>query len=408
MQRPDLRHPPAADGGLSVLEDEITVIPDRRPAHRVERDGTWTLVVSALAVYAASRLVVLAGAATAAYLRTGTRVVDVLISWDGTWYLDIVRGGYPGDPVERGGELLPNPIAFFPLYPLLVRGANRVLPGQEVVAALAVSLAAGAAATVLVALLTRRLAGPSAGLRAAALFALAPGAFVLSMAYAEGVLLAAAAGCLLLLLQRRWAWAGVAAAVAGAARPTGIVLAVCCAWAAWEAWRRGEGLRPLVAPLLAPLGTAAYFAWLWVHTGSATIWFRTQQEVWRERIDWGDATVDRVFEFGRHPFEDPAVAVVVLGLAVAVAGVVLLVTTDLPKTLYVYTAGVLFLTVASATLGARPRFVFTAFPLVVAAAIRLRGTAYTVVLATGAAVLPLLVVFYSKGYFELIPGAPAP
>jgi hypothetical protein len=418
MQRPDhsggsapvirRSQTPVADGGLSVVEDDITVIPDRRPAHRAPRDRPWTLVASALAVYAASRVVVAAGAATAAYLRAGTRVVDVLISWDGSWYLDVVRDGYPADPAERAGELLPNPIAFFPLYPVLVRGADRVLPGQEAVAALAMSLAAGAVATVLVALLTRRLAGPSAAIRAAGLFAFAPGAFVLSMAYAEGVLLVAAAACLLLLHQRRWLAAGVAAALAGAARPTGIVLAACCAWAAWEAWRRGEGLRALIAPALAPIGTAAYFAWLWAHTGSATIWFRTQREVWRERIDWGDATVDRVFEFARHPFEDPAVAVVVLGLVVAIAGVVLLVTTDLPRTLYVYTAGVLFLTVASATLGARPRFVFTAFPLVVAAAIRLRGTAYTVVLTAGAAVLPLLVVFYSKGYFELIPGAPAP
>jgi hypothetical protein len=408
MQRPDLRQTPAADGGLSVVEDDITVIPDRGPAHRAQRDRPWTLVVAAVAVYAASRVVVAVGAATAAYLRTGTRVVDVLISWDGTWYLDVVRDGYPADPAERGGELLPNPIAFFPLYPLLVRGADRVLPGREAVAALSVSLAAGAVATVLVALLTRRLAGPSAAVRAAALFAFAPGAFVLSMAYAEGVLLVAAAACLLLLHQRQWLAAGLAAALAGAARPTGIVLAACCAWAAWEAWRRGEGLRALIAPVLAPLGTAAYFGWLWAHTGSATIWFRTQREVWQERIDWGDATVDRVFEFARHPFEDPAVAVVVLGLAVATAGVVLLVTTDLPRTLYVYTAGVLFMTVASATLGARPRFVFTAFPLVVAAAIRLRGTAYTVVLTAGAALLPLLVVFYSKGYFELIPGAPAP
>ncbi len=186
------------------------------------------------------------------------------------------------------------------------------------------------------------------------------------------------------------------------------MLAACCAWAAWEAWRRDGGLRAFVAPLVAPLGAVAYLGYLWAHTGSATIWFRTQREVWRERIDWGDAMVDRVFDFARHPFDDPVVTVVVLGLAVAVAGIVLLVTTDLPRTLYVYTAGILFLAVGSATLGARPRFVFTAFPLAIAAAIRLRGVAYAVVLGTAAALMPLLVVFYSKGYFELVPGAPAP
>ena len=118
--------------------------------------------------------------------------------------------------------------------------------------------------------------------------------------------------------------------------------------------------------------------------------------------------MDAVLDFVRDPFDDPAVTVVVLGLAVAVAGVVLLVTTDLPRTLYVYAAGILFVAVGSATLGARPRFLFTAFPLAVAAAVRLRGLALAAVLGTAAALLPLLVVLYSKGYFEQIPGAPAP
>lgn len=366
------------------------------------------MVAASLTVYAASRLVVAAGAATVAYLRSGTRVVDVLASWDGAWYLEVVRSGYPAEPAERAGALLPNPIAFFPAYPLLSRAADRVLPGSEAAAALAVSLVAGAFATVLVALLTRRLAGSAAAVRAAALFAFSPGAFILSMAYAEGVFLVAAVGCLLLLHQRRWLAAGLAGAAASAARPSGVVLAACCAWAAWEAWRREGEWRAVVAPVLAPLGAVAYMGYLWAHTGSATIWFRTQRDVWRERIDFGDAMVDRTVEFARHPFDDPAVAVVVLGLAVAVAAVVLLVTTDLPRTLYVYTAGILFLAVGSATLGARPRFVFTAFPLAIAAAVRLRGVAYAAVLGTAAALLPVLVVFYSKGYFELIPGAPAP
>jgi hypothetical protein len=381
---------------------------ERRPAHRSPRQGAEVVAAASLAVYAASRLVVAAAAAIVAYLRDGIRVVDVLVSWDGAWYREVIRSGYPTHPPERAGELLPNPIAFFPAYPLVARAADRVLPGSDAVAALAVSLVAGAVAAVLVGLLTSRLAGPQAAVRAAALFAFSPGAFVLSMAYAEGVFLVAAVGCLLLLHERRWVAAGVAAAVASASRPTGLVLAACCGWAAWEAWRRDRTLRPLVAPLLAPLGTVAYFAYLWAHTGSATTWFRTQREVWNERLDWGDAMVDRVFDFARHPFDDPTVTVLVLALVVTVAGVVLLVTTDLPRTLYLYTAGILFSALCAATLGARPRFVFTAFPLAIAAAIRLRGVAYATVLATAAALMPLLVVFYSKGYFELIPGAPAP
>ena len=36
--------------------------------------------------------------------------------------------------------------------------------------------------------------------------------------------------------------------------------------AGWAAWR-DRSVRPLVAPLLVPLGFIAYMGWLWRHTG---------------------------------------------------------------------------------------------------------------------------------------------
>ena len=71
-------------------------------------------------------------------------------------------------------------------------------------AAILVSFVLGAAATVLVWQLAARLVGREKANRATALFVFFPGAFVLSMAYAETLMIVAAAACLLLLLDRRW------------------------------------------------------------------------------------------------------------------------------------------------------------------------------------------------------------
>jgi hypothetical protein len=106
MRRPALRQPPAVE---DPGPDDAPA-PDRRPARRARRDELLPLVAASLTVYVASRLVVAAGAATVAYLRSGTRVVDVLASWDGAWYLEVVRSGYPASSSSsRRAALTPSP-----------------------------------------------------------------------------------------------------------------------------------------------------------------------------------------------------------------------------------------------------------------------------------------------------------
>ncbi|MEZ5297742.1 MAG: hypothetical protein R2697_16130 [Ilumatobacteraceae bacterium] len=73
--------------------------------------------------------------------------------------------------------------AFFPLYPLLARWTDAVLPGGDVLAALTVNLVLGLVAITLIGVLARRLYGPAVGRMSVVLAALFPGSFVLSFAY---------------------------------------------------------------------------------------------------------------------------------------------------------------------------------------------------------------------------------
>ena len=74
----------------------------------------------------------------------------------------------------------------------------------------------------MVGLLARRLFDDMVAERAMVLFAVFPGSFVLSFAYAEAMFIVLAAVCFWYLLDERWVLAGLAAALAGATRPNGL------------------------------------------------------------------------------------------------------------------------------------------------------------------------------------------
>ena len=59
-------------------------------------------------------------------------ILDVLTSWDGLWYMEIVRSGYPRTiPPDVTYHVDEARAAFFPLFPLLGRAFDTVLPGGD-------------------------------------------------------------------------------------------------------------------------------------------------------------------------------------------------------------------------------------------------------------------------------------
>ncbi len=332
-------------------------------------------------------------------MASGTPVHRVLSVWDGRWYVKIALYGYPttvpqGDFSAGTGRQVQSAVAFFPLYPLLMRGLDRILPGGAEVAGVVLSLLIGAVATALVWIVAEKLAGRRVADRAAILFAFSPGAFVLSLVYAEGLLIVLSAGCLLALLERRWVLAGLLAALASASRPNATAVAMACAWAAgWAIWRHRDW-RAIAAPLLAPLGMVAFFVFLWWHTGETRIWFRVQSQGWGERIDFGLSNLGVFADVFTRPLHNPNRLVLFASMIAAVVLMVVLIRAKLPGVLNVYALSGLGLVLAS-HINARPRFIFVAFPLVIALAKTIRrDAAFLVLAAVFAASTVMLTVFY--------------
>ena len=301
---------------------------------------------------------------------TVSLVKDVLTGWDGVWYLRIIRNGYPQHVSANVNYDMPDArVAFFPTYPNLVRAADWLLPGGADTAALLVNFVLGAIAIALVGLLTRRLYDVQVASRAMILMALFPGSFVLSFAYTEALLIVLAAATFWLLMEHQWVAAGLVAALATATRPNGIALVAACAVASYLAIRSTREWRSLSAPLLAPFGFVGFQLWLNHHTGERWVWFRVQSEAWGEGTSFGFTAVRRTWSAVFSPLTSPTNSITAVCVATVVGLAWLLRRYRLPVPMMVYSLAVVVLMVLPETVTARPRFVYTAFPLLIPAAV---------------------------------------
>jgi Gpi18-like mannosyltransferase len=353
------------------------------------------------AIFLASRVVVLAALAVGTTVRSGldpsqkVTLTAQLQRWDVQWYLEAAAHGYPHSIPTVGGHAAESTIAFFPLFPLLVRATAAVTGVTQFIAGLVLANLFGLVACILLWAIATRVAGSDTETadRSVALFAFFPGAFVLSLPYSEPLMLVLAMASLLCMLDRRWPLAGLFAALATATRPNAIVLVACFAVEALVLLRarHPDRGRALVGTLVAPLGAVAFFAFLAWRTHAIAAWFHVQQGGWHESLSL-TANARRIEYVVHHRVQDANIFVTVLGLAVLVVALVYLFLDRQPRPLVVYTLGIAALALFSQTLGPRPRFVLTAFPLFIALGRRLRPLAWSLTMAVSAGLLGVLTI----------------
>lgn len=328
-------------------------------------------------VYILSRLFVIMGAAVAVAAQA---VVDrtndvvpanglsglaaILDSWDGHWYLEVARQGYPHHIMPNVTYFVSDArAAFFPMYPRLVHYIDVILPGGPVSVALAINVLLGAMLVFLVGYLCRDIYDTKTAEKAMILLALFPGSFVLSMAYSEGLMLTIAALCFVALRKKQWFIAGVLAAMATATRPNGVALVAACAVASLIAIRNDKEWKSIIAPIISPLGFIGFMWFLRLHTGENFAWFRVQTEAWKEGTSFGATAVQRTVDFFLHPVSSPTSVLTAASVFAMVIAIVMARKYRLNMIYWTYSGVVLALMLIPATVTARPRFLFTAFPL---------------------------------------------
>lgn len=217
----------------------------------------------------------------------GNALLDGFGRWDSGFYLGIAVSGYhhlPGD----------SSVAFFPLYPLLIRAVSTVT-GGPLVAGLVVSNGAFLAALwMLHRLALVELGDEEHATRFILLLVAAPTAFFFATAYSESLFILLVASSWLAARRRRWLLAAGFGMFATATRLVGMALwvAVLLEWtkshgwevrsslrgASWTALGRGirTDIRSLLVVATIPLGLGAYMAFLWIRFGDPLLFVHVE------------------------------------------------------------------------------------------------------------------------------------
>jgi hypothetical protein len=199
---------------------------------------------------------------------------DAFARFDSGWYHGIASQGYQYRGVGR------NNLAFFPMYPLLMRAGGWALGGRQqdfYFAGIAISwLAFAAAMTVLYRLALLDLSR-SAALRAVCYAAVFPFAFFFGMVYSESLYLLALVTAAYALRTSRWAAGAAAGAVMTATRVTGVMAVPGLAWLAMRAAANDprRQTKAIVAVAAALVGIAAFSAFNYAISPSAFTWYES-------------------------------------------------------------------------------------------------------------------------------------
>lgn len=174
--------------------------------------------------------------------------------WDAPHYLDVARYGY----AAHGQDALW--IAFFPLYPFLVRAVS-VLFGNLILSGLIVSfLTAVGCAYVLTKLVALDATEEVARHAAILLFAF-PTAYFLAAPYSEGIFLFSVLAAIYAARTKHWVAAGLFAAMATASRLVGLaVLPALAVEALWPLTNAREQIKRMAALSVGISGFVTYLA----------------------------------------------------------------------------------------------------------------------------------------------------
>ncbi|MCU1392670.1 MAG: hypothetical protein JWM34_1098 [Ilumatobacteraceae bacterium] len=262
----------------------------RRATDRVPRD----VMVFAGYQLALATIIVLAGASCG---YSFTELSSVFRKNDASWFLSIAQHGYQ----PHGSR--PSAIAFFPLYPALVRVAMFIFR-KDVVAAFAVSAVASVVGhTWFYRALRSRPALRDGAQLSLLLFIVSPATIYFSLLYSESLFLLLTAGFLYFLLKDRVGVASVFAAFAALTRQPGFLCIVPLAlWVLTDTampWTRR--MRRLGWTAVAASG---YVAFLAINRIVYHDWFAFTREL---RRYWGKhpapltQTIPDAIRFIRHP-----------------------------------------------------------------------------------------------------------
>ena len=283
-------------------------------------------------------------------------MLDVWSRWDAQHYLAIATIGYHGKD-----------IAFFPLYPLLIRIVGNLI-GDHVVAGLIISnLAFFVALGYLYALTKKEFGDEPTAFHAVFYIAIFPTAVFFSAIYTESLFLALTVASVYYARRGNYITSGIIGALAALTRVEGVLVALPLLYEVWRGWREGQRtalFRGAIGLALVPTGLLLYMTYLYALVGDPMAFQKIQID-WNRHLSFPWVSVyNTIHQIAIHPLASTTTANHLIELIFTTAFFVLMIVSFrvLRPSYAWYFAASLLVPMSTSSLMSMPRFELVMFP----------------------------------------------
>ncbi|HEY8297740.1 MAG TPA: mannosyltransferase family protein [Candidatus Baltobacteraceae bacterium] len=330
--------------------------------------------------------------------RAGTHVeesrhllLNVWSRWDAVHYLDIAHNGYHGTDM-----------AFFPLYPYLIRLLGHPA-GNYLIAGLLISTTAFFFGLIFLYKLVEHEFDRTVARRAIFYVSIFPTAVFFSAVYTEALFFLLTVASFYYMREHKWWLAGLIGLFAAMTRVEGVLLVVPFAIEWYGAYRNdlASGVRKLFFIALIPLGLALYMGYLWVLNGDP-LYFSHVQSHWNRHFAAPWTSVIATFGKIEHATAGLTVAQQLLELVFTalMIGVLIAGWRKLKPSYIAYMGLSILVPMSTSSLMSMPRFALVLFPMFVILALwGRRPGANNAIVAFSLPLLGLFTVLFADWYW---------
>jgi hypothetical protein len=392
-----------AVGGFALLKVVVAAY-----CNRTVRDVAVTFVVTRIAIVVVAEIAaIVVGQRPGVHFAASTNpALAVWGRWDAEHYIRIATDGYSGTEM-----------AFFPLYPLLIRSIG-ALTGNHLVAGLLISNVASFFGLLFFYKLVEHQYDRAVAHRAIFYISIFPTAVFFSAVYSESLFFALTVASFYYIRERKWISAGVLGLFASLTRVEGVLLAVpfLIEWLTVvltngphpaAGLRRSlkapftEIARPLAGLALVPVGLLAYMAYLWVLRGDP-LYFSHVQTHWGRHLAFPWESVAHSFRIltQNHAPQTIANSALEVAFTALMVGVLLAGFRRLRPSYSVYMALSILIPMSTSSLMSMPRFALVLFPMFVMFALwGARPSVNNAIVAFSLPILGLYTVLFADWYW---------
>ncbi|MBV8530654.1 MAG: hypothetical protein JO104_05000 [Candidatus Eremiobacteraeota bacterium] len=351
--------------------------------------------------FAATRAAIIVIAELAAVIigqRAGSHVQEssyILLAvwgrWDAVHYLDIATRGYQGTDM-----------AFFPLYPLLIRIVGS-LAGNHLIGGLLISNASFFFGLLYLYKLLEHEYDRAVARRAIFYVSIFPTSVYFTAVYTESLFFMLTVASFYYMRSRQWWVAGIFGFFASLTRVEGVLLIVpfILEWATQDRPLPARSYRNLLAASLIPLGLAFYMAYLWVLRADP-LYFSHVQIHWNRHLAMPWISLVNAFAKLLHSPGAPIVAHQSLEIAFTLLMIAVLLAGwhSLRPSYIAYMALSILVPMSTSNLMSMPRFALVLFPMfAILARWGARAWVNNVILAFSLPLLGLFTVLFADWYW---------